>query len=64
MTMASSGNLAAKGHVQMLQDIERLLDVVSQSQDAQQILNVSLEEIFPWVDPMGGSEYSADSIGN
>jgi proline utilization trans-activator len=54
LTMASCGNLASKGHLQMLEEIERVLDLVSQSQDAH-MLNFRLEEIFPWIDPIRGS---------
>ncbi|KAL2212087.1 hypothetical protein CC79DRAFT_1364371 [Sarocladium strictum] len=62
MSMAAAGNLASKGHVQMLDDIERHLDGVSESQDAQ-MLNVRLDEISPWIDFIGGSDFLFDMAG-
>jgi hypothetical protein len=62
MSMAAAGNLASKGHVQMLDDIERHLDGVSESQDAQ-MLNVRLDEISPWIDSIGGSDFLFDMSG-
>lgn len=62
LSMATCGNLASRGHVKMLEDIERLLDVVSQSQD-EQMLNFRLDEIFPWIDSIGGPESFLDISG-
>jgi len=59
MTMASCGNLASKGHVQMLEDIEQLLDVVSQNQETQTPTFGS--EIFPWIDSIDNSGYFLDT---
>ena len=56
--MAASGNLASKGHVQMLDEIERLLDVVSQAQPMQP---EELEpDIFEWINSIDDSGYLLD----
>jgi hypothetical protein len=60
--MAASGNLASKGHMRMLEDIENHLDGISESQDAQ-MLNFRLDEISPWIDSIGGSEFLLDMSG-
>ncbi|KAF2008429.1 hypothetical protein BU24DRAFT_497895 [Aaosphaeria arxii CBS 175.79] len=62
LSMAACGNLASKGHVQMLEDIERRLDNISQTQDSQ-VLDVRLDEISPWIDSVGGVNMFLDMSG-
>ena len=66
LSMAANGNLASKGHMKMLEDIERQLDVVSgsqsqgQTQDLQ-VMDFNLEGITPWIDAIGGSDSFLDT---
>lgn len=70
LSMATSGNLAAKGHMQMLEEIERHLGTVSQGQgegqsqgQGAQELNFNLEEMHPWIDSIGGLDSFLDLSG-
>ncbi|KAH7029793.1 proline utilization trans-activator [Microdochium trichocladiopsis] len=65
MTMASCGNLASKGYVQMLEEIERIADVVSlQSQQNGGSAPASFgDEIFPWIDSIDTSGFFLDTVG-
>lgn len=67
--MAMSGNLASRGHMKMLEEIEGHLDVVLQGQSRNQdqaqdasMPNFNLEGITPWIDSIGGLDSFLDSF--
>jgi hypothetical protein len=67
--MAMSGNLASRGHMKMLEEIEGHLDSVLQRQSRNQdqtqdapMPNFSLEGITPWIDSIGGLDSFLDSF--
>ncbi|RDW78728.1 uncharacterized protein DSM5745_05580 [Aspergillus mulundensis] len=67
--MASCGNRASKGHLQLLEEIERLLDVVSHSFSQEQPPRSQTPgslfgtDLFPWIDSIDSSGYFLDLDG-
>lgn len=60
--MSALGNLASKGHIQMLGEIEHLMDLISQGQQVNSWDFGS--EIFPWMNSIDdNSGYFLDNAG-
>ena len=62
--MAAHGNVASRGHIRLIEEIERLLDLVSSQRSIQDTyMGVTMadleQDIFQWIESIDNLDYSS-----